>query len=339
MRTKRILLAVCGLAVLAGGDWLIRLRSAPGPENQRRGSFPEQLVFVRSKDDVVSGGALFTAPKETARPIAIVWIHGWGANFYLPSYVGIGRALAERGITTISANTRMHDIGNVAKYTGGNRVRAGGYWGITSEDARDIAAWVDFAQNRGFERVILVGHSAGWASVGRYEADTRDPRVAGLVLASPMVGVAGQDDDPELTAQARKLVESGAGEDLLRIPKRSFPAFISAATHLDMVNTPGEYKDFFGIQISDPGVARVLCPLLAFFGTKDDVGTETELNLLKSSIKRLSSGPSRVDTAMIERGNHEYVGEEAQVAQVIALWADGVSPKHVNKEATGPPRR
>lgn len=320
---KRIAYAVLGLAILAAVGLLIRLRLAPRTENQKPGKFPEELVFVRSKDDVVSGGVVFKSPKEMAKPIAIVWIHGWGANFYLPSYVGIGRALAERGFTTISANTRMHDIGNIAKYNIiGKRVRGGGYWGITSDDAKDIAAWIDFAQNRGFDRAILVGHSAGWASAGRYQADTLDPRIAGLVLASPMVGFAGQDDHPELTSQAKNLVESGAGEDLLRIPKRSFPSFISAATHLDMVNTPREYKDFFGTQIPDPAVMRVRCPILAFFGTKDDVGAEKELNLLKSSIKRLTRGPSRVDTAMIQNGNHEYVGEEAQVAQTIAMWAD-----------------
>jgi hypothetical protein len=67
---------------------------------------------------------------------------------------------------------------------------------------------------------------------------------------------------------------------------------------------------------------RIRCPLLAFFGTRGDVGAEAELELLKSSIKRHSSGPSRVDTVMIKGGDHMYAGEEAQVAQTIANWAD-----------------
>src|SRR5882724_2838345 len=84
---------------------------------------------------------------------------GWGANFYTPSHVGIGRELAERGFPTISVNTRMHDIGNVEKYTLlGKRVRGGGYWGVTSEDTRDIAAWIGYAEQLGYSRVILVGH-------------------------------------------------------------------------------------------------------------------------------------------------------------------------------------
>jgi pimeloyl-ACP methyl ester carboxylesterase len=221
--SKRFLLGLLCAIPVGVAAFLFGLRMNVRPENQKPGKFPEQLVFVRSKDDVVNAGVMFTPPKQSSRPLAIIWVHGWGANFYTPSYVGIGRALAERGFPTISVNTRMHDIGNVEKYTlSGKRVRGGGYWGVTSEDARDIAAWIGFAEQQGYSRVALVGHSAGWASVGRYRADSDDQRVAGLVFASPAVGFSAQADDPQLLAQAKKLVDEGAGEDLLRLPRRSF---------------------------------------------------------------------------------------------------------------------
>src|SRR3954451_13339273 len=114
--SKRLLLGLVGAILFGLGAFLFGLRLALHPENQKPGKFPEQLVFVRSVDDVVSGGVMFTPPKESSKPLAIVWVHGWGANFYTPSYVGIGRALAERGFTTMSVNTRMHDIANVEKY-------------------------------------------------------------------------------------------------------------------------------------------------------------------------------------------------------------------------------
>jgi pimeloyl-ACP methyl ester carboxylesterase len=327
--SKRLLLGLFAAILFGLGAFLFGLKIALHPENQKPGQFPEQLVFVRSTDDVVSGGVMFTSSKQLSKPLVIIWVHGWGANFYLPSYVGIGRALAERGFTTISVNTRMHDIGNVEKYTLlGKRVRGGGYWGVTSEDARDIAAWIGFAEQLGYGRVALVGHSAGWASVGRYQADSKDQRVAGLVFGSPAVGFSAQADDPQLLAQAKKLVDEGAGDDLLRLPRRSFPSFISAATHLDIVTTPSEYSDFFGTQTPNPAITRVTCPILAFFGSKGDIGGEKALNLLKSSVERLSHGPHRVETTMIVNGDHEYVGEETQVAQTIARWAEAELLRH-----------
>src|ERR1051326_3664918 len=120
----------------------------------------------------------------------------------------------------------------------------------------------------------------------------------------------------------------GEGEALVRDPKRSFPSYISAATLLDIANTPPEFKDFFGVQTTttNPAVRRIRCPLLAFFGTSGDVGGTKELELLKSCIARQSSGPSRVDTAMIQHTDHMYAGAEAQVAQTIADWADKLWP-------------
>jgi pimeloyl-ACP methyl ester carboxylesterase len=326
--SKRRLLSIFVAILLGAGVYFVRPKVGIHPENQRPGKFPEQLVFVRSIDDVVSGGVMFTPTKESSKPLAVIWVHGWGANFYSPSYVGIGRALAERGFTTISVNTRMHDIGNVEKYTPlGKRVRGGGYWGVTSEDSRDIAAWIGFADHVGYSRVILVGHSAGWASVGRYQADSGDQRVAGLAFASPAVGDSEEANDAQLLTEAKKLVRDGAGEALLSLPHRAFPSFISAATHLDIVTTPREYKDFFGIHTPNPAVMRVNCPILAFFGSRADVGGERELNLLKSSVQHLSRSP-RIDTTMIVNGNHEYVGEEEQVAQKIVQWAESESLVH-----------
>ena len=116
------------LAVLATA-FLVWQRVGPRAVTVTTGQFPEELVYVRSSDDIVNGGAMFRASKTSARPAAVIWIHGWGTNFYSPTYTMIGRALAGRGYTTMTGNTRMHDLGNVAGYRYGNRIRGGGYWG------------------------------------------------------------------------------------------------------------------------------------------------------------------------------------------------------------------
>ena len=126
---KQLVLGVIAILV-AVAAFFVGLRRNFHPENQKPGKFPEQLVYVRTADEIVDGGVLFNSPSAQPRPLAIVWVHGWGANFYLPSYVGIGRELAARGFPAVSVNTRMHDIGNVEKYTLlGKRVRWRGVLG------------------------------------------------------------------------------------------------------------------------------------------------------------------------------------------------------------------
>src|SRR5262249_15383890 len=160
-----------------------------------------------------------------------------------------------------------------------------------------------------------------------YAAEKQDPRVVGVVLASGGIGAAGPQD-PDQLAQATRLVAQGEGEALVRDPKRSFPSYVSAATLLDMADTPPEFKDFFGVQTTttNPAVTRIRCPLLAFYGTSGDVGGTKELELLKSCIGHQSIGPSRVDTALIPHADHMYAGAEAQVAQTIAEWANMLLP-------------
>jgi hypothetical protein len=160
--------------------------------------------------------------------------------------------------------------------------------------------------------------------VRSYQAEKQDSRVVGVVLASGAVRAETRPTDPDQLAEARRLIAAGEGDALIRDPKRSFPSYISAATFLDITNAPPEFKDFFGVQPQalNPGVTRIRCPLLAFFGTRGDVGDEEDLKLLKSSIQRQQSGPRRVDTVMIRNADHMYTGEEEQVAQTIAVWID-----------------
>jgi len=321
---RSVLIGVCAALVVIGAAFFIWQRLGPRPVTVGIGNFPEQLVYVRSADDVVNGGALFTPPKESAKPVLVLWIHGWGVNFYSPTYVMVGRALAERGVPSISVNTRMHDVGTVQQYRLEKRIRGGGYWGVPSEQVRDIEAWLDFAEKQGFSRVVLVGHSAGWAAVRAYQAEKQDDRVVGMVLASGQVQPASDDADQSLVAEANRLRNDGRGDDLLRLPNRSFPSFISAATFLDDYDTPKDVADFFGVRVGNPAVSRVSCPILAFFGTRGDVGTESDLQVLKSSVERQKSGPRRVTVAMIQGADHMYTGEERQVARVISDWIDSV---------------
>ena len=89
---------------------------------------------------------------------------------------------------------------------------------MPSEEVKDLAAWMDFVEHQGFAKVVLVGHSAGWATLRAYQSETQDPRVAGLVLASGQARSLSNEFDPQLVAQAAKLVADGQGDDLVRLP-------------------------------------------------------------------------------------------------------------------------
>ena len=320
------------MTVLLATTFMLCQSCAPRPEMMTPGKFPEKLIYVRSNDDIVNGGVIFTPPKNEAKPIAIIWIHGWGVNFYSPTYITIGRAIAENGYTCITGNTRMHDLGNVEGYRGDKRIRGGGYWGVASDEVRDIAAWIDLAESRGYKQMILVGHSAGWAAVRRYQAEKQDKRVIGLVCASGSIYPDTRQVDSAQLVQAIPLMAADKGDELIKDPKRSFPSYISAATFMDIVNAPPEYKDFFGFNIPNAGIRKIHCPILAFFGTNGDVGNEAELEALQSSIKKQPAIQIKITTTMIKNADHMYTGEEVQVAETIVKWADSLVSTRIRQK-------
>jgi pimeloyl-ACP methyl ester carboxylesterase len=326
-RSIAIVILACAATAFLSARQIVSTKKETGAK------VTEELVHVQTSDGITNGGAVFAAAGSSARPIAVIWIHGSQVNFYDPAYVKIGRELAARGFTTITGNTRMHDLGNLAATRGGQRVRGGVYWGLYSEQVRDLAAWIDFAISRGFTGVVLAGHSAGTTAVQAYQAETQDRRVLGLVIASGRVQPNMTPPDPERLAQATKLVGEGLGEALL--PNSHRPtSFVSAGTFLDLANMGQYLRDFYGVETANPPVTRVLCPLLAWFGTKEsEIGTAADLELLKSTLRRLPAGPRRVDTVMIQNADHMYRGEEAQVAQTIARWADDLVPPSARKDA------
>ena len=324
MVPQRWLIAIMILVFAATG--FLPARQNVATKNETAPKVTEELAHVQTSDGITNGGAVFAPAVGSASPLAVIWIHGSQLNFYDPSYVKIARELAARGLTTITGNTRMHDLGNLAAVRGGERVRGGVYWGRHSEQVRDLAAWINFAIGRGFKGVVLAGHSAGTTAVQGYQSETQDRRVLGLVIASGRVQPSTTPPDPERLAQATKLVGEGLGEALLPNPNRP-TSFVSAATFLDLANMGQQLSDFYGVGTPNAPVTRVHCPLLAWFGTNEpDIGTAADLELLKSTLKRQATGPSRVDTVMIQNADHMYRGEEAQVAQTIATWANTLVP-------------
>jgi pimeloyl-ACP methyl ester carboxylesterase len=312
MPTRREFFESSALIALGTPSSRLEAQNPAGSTTQRT---REELVTVRTQDGLVMTGLQVTPERQPSRRLAVIWIHGAGTNFYLPSYVAIARATASLGYPFITGNTRMHDIGSVLTYQPA-QLRGGSYWGLPSKEPLDIAAWVAHASVRGYREVVLVGHSAGGPAARGYLAQREDARVVGFVMAS--VGVDPSQagvEDPERLKIARDMVANGRPADFLPNLR------LSAATYVDYADTPPEMRDFYGAKTQNPAITRIRCPLLAWFGSKEpDIGTAADLQRLRELIGRHPQGPARVDTRIVEGADHFYAGQESQVAKMLVDW-------------------
>ncbi len=279
--------------------------------------YAEELVYTESEDGLLLEGAVIAPAGEGVKPPAIVWVHGLTGRFYGPMIVRLGRLLAEEGYTFVTGNNRGHDFGTVLWTRAGKARFVGGAWERFDECPRDVAAWVGFAAARRPQGVVLVGHSLGALKAVYYQAQRQDPRVLGLVAASPPLH-AGRVQ-PALLALADKMIAEGRAQDLLPWGISPVAGTFSAQTYYNRSQVD---MDVFGHDKSDAAVARVHCPLLAFYGTEERwVGRAEDLEL----IRRNAITAPRVDTAMIEGADHRYRQREREVAALIARWVDSLA--------------
>src|SRR5437868_4831873 len=99
-----------------------------------------ELVEVTTEDGLIHTGAVVRPPDGTSHRPPILWFHGGGGNFYMPGYLRIARALAERGYAVVLANTRGHDHTTMQMRRGTYPALGGVAWERFEECDRDVAA-------------------------------------------------------------------------------------------------------------------------------------------------------------------------------------------------------
>ena len=144
-----------------------------------------EKLAIETRRGTLLDGVLFSAEEKADTVlIAITGIHG---NFYSnPFYYHIGAALTEVGIDFIYAQTcdAFGTISTLNAKTGQEELT--GSWNERFAWAdEDVAAYVDFAEQKGYRHIVLAGHSLGANKVIYYLSRHHDPRIEHFLLLSP----------------------------------------------------------------------------------------------------------------------------------------------------------
>lgn len=171
---------------------------------------------IASQSGTVLHGVLFSAATQTKTVvIAITGIHG---NFYSnPFYYNIGETLSGAGVDFIYAQTR-NAFGKMQQTNAlsGEPETIGSFNEDFAKTIEDLTAYIDFAECRGYENIVLAGHSLGANKVIYYLSETHDRRVSKFLLLSPANVthltnfVSGQE-----RAYIRQQVANGNGQNML----------------------------------------------------------------------------------------------------------------------------
>ena len=143
-------------------------------------NFQTEICTFKTADNERLHGALFTPPERPA-DLALLFVHGVAMNFYLPPLFTFGQDLASRGFHSFVINTRGHDWISRA----GNLTKFGGSAYENLEDCLpDLDGALDYLQEQGYRRFILIGHSLGAIKSIIYQGTRQRADVVGIVSCS-----------------------------------------------------------------------------------------------------------------------------------------------------------
>ncbi len=282
------------------------------------------LERIKTEDGFELQGLLYVP--ETKTSTVVLHCHGMAGNFYENRFVDVtGRKLVSRGIAFCAMNNRGHDfISDFIVEKGGKtgHKRVGEVYERVEDATKDIAAWIRFLKNKGFSKIILMGHSLGAVKAVLYAKDHQNA-LSALILASPpdMYGLAKAEKDFELKMQeAKALVTKGQESKILSaIVFDWYP--ISAGTYLNLCSKGGS-ADVFSIKSDKQPkeLLRLKLPILVVFGEKDDCYDYNPENIRRFFKANLKAAKIKI----LSRADHVYLNEEAAFAQTVLTFAETV---------------
>jgi len=267
-----------------------------------------ELIGFSASDGFPLDGLVYTPAAGPGRCAALL-VHGKTMNFYTGPCRILPPSLMDGGWSCLAMNRRGHDLGGIRN----GRDTYGGAWERFADGQRDIAGAVTELRGRGFDRIVLVGHSFGGISVTAYAAEHPE-EVAALVLCSAgsggpqylsqvsrrgMLAAEGHD---EVDARARRLVAAGQGDRLIALPGWWYA--ITAASWVDLAEN---------VPLTVENARRYPGPILAIRGS-----LEPEEVYPAEAVAAAAGDRARL--SIIDGADHFYNGVEAEFVRVVTGW-------------------
>ena len=227
-------------------------------------SIRRTLCRVTTRDGLYLDGSLGGADSSVSET-ALLLVHGTLSNFYAPGALErLASSADAAGLATLRVNTRGHD--GMCSVAGKTRAVRGGATSETVSDCTlDLTAWTDFLVERGYSRVVLVGHSMGGVKAAFSQAFAPHPAVTGIVCLSPprfaheyWTRHPAADSFRATFDQAVQLLDAGRGNELIDC-RQPLPLVITASAFVEKYG-PHDRYDIVTL------LPRVSCPVLITVG-------------------------------------------------------------------------
>lgn len=280
-----------------------------------------ELVKAQTSDGYQLNG--FWVPGIKGKPV-ILHVHGYGGNFYANQFVHeIGSMISADGGSFLTIETRgSYDQQGLAVYGKGFE-NTGAYLEKLEDAYQDIDAWVDFLVKKGFDQIILEGHSLGTVKSVRYIHQGQYAKlITKLVLLCPFDRFALAEDTTNghlnhYVEEAQIKIEQEHGHDLVPLEWCTLP--MSYGTFLSWYqNTEANHCfDYAQPGFQSAYLQSIEQPVTIIVGSKDEFFSSLAPEQSQANLDRLSSQFPHSQNYLIDGARHSFRGYEDKLTGKI----------------------
>ena len=259
--------------------------------------------------------------ESNRKDICVICIHGMCGTIIDNYFATVwGKYLSINDIGFIYEHNRGHSIENDIIMKDGSLKRCGCMYEIFEDCIYDIDLAIKIAKEKGYKRIILLGHSYGCNKVIYYYYK-KHPSILGVILASApdMIGshiLAEPNDYKELINEAKQNIDNNEPtkllhkmiEDYMYMSSQTYYNWFKEDSNLDnlpIVKNNNKWNQFESIDV----------PILTFSGSNEE-SYYLQLELLKNKAINCNNFEYKI----IENTGHTYKGKEEDIAKLILEW-------------------
>lgn len=262
-----------------------------------------EIVWTETKDKLGLYGVLKEGRKSRT---ILINIHGTASNFYEEDFITtFARELPELGISVLSTNNRGAGVYDAYQ-------KSGAAVELFEDCLIDIDTWIEFAFKRGYNKIILSGHSLGTEKVVYYMNNGKyRKRISAIILLAPADSFAEQHN---FLKKAEKLIKLGKSRSFLDRDSYSGIMPKSAKSLVNFLGKGSKVQQalpFHSGKLLD--YRKIKIPILAVIGDKH----EYTVLPIPEALKLMRKENKNTETHQLKNCNHDFEGKEEELTEII----------------------
>lgn len=280
----------------------------------------QELIRINSIDGIEMVGILYE-PEEKSNKI-VIHVHGLCGNFYENRFLDIlAKSYTNKGISFLTFNNRgTNFISELLK--GNNFEIIGGCYERFIDCLLDIEGAINYVKEKGYNNIILEGHSYGCNKIIYYYNKKKDNSISKIVLLAPCdipqecAKFLGKEEYEIAKRESTRLINEGKQRKLINFSVNA-NGKISAETYYNDFLPDGE-NDFIRYKDGENSKNKILnsidIPVLIVFGDSDECVLTENIETVKGY---LNKNIKNSNIQIINGADHSYTDKYEELGKII----------------------